>query len=119
VRFVGWHDDVSFFFVNADAFLSLSNYEGYGRSLVEAALRALPIVTTDVGVVGELLRPDQEALVVDADPEMVAAAIERVMEDGAFARQLGEAAKARALEQAMTEDEYLARYREAMHTCIP
>jgi len=119
VRFVGWHDDVSFFFANADAFLSLSKYEGYGRSLVEAALHGLPIVTTDVGIVGELLRPEQEVLVVPSEPAAVAAALRRLIGDGAFARHLGEAAKTRALKHVITEDEYLARYREAMHTCIP
>ncbi len=39
----------------ADAFLLASDYEGYGRTIVEAAAAKLPVIMTDVGVAGELI----------------------------------------------------------------
>lgn len=38
------------------AYVQASAYEGYSRTLVEAALARLPIVATDVGIVGEVLK---------------------------------------------------------------
>jgi glycosyltransferase involved in cell wall biosynthesis len=55
VRFLPWVDDPIPYFKSADIFLHTSNYEGYGLVLVEAALCGVPIVTTDVGVVGETI----------------------------------------------------------------
>ncbi len=43
------------YYKSADIFLLTSNYEGYGRSLVEAALSLCPIITTDVGLVSDVL----------------------------------------------------------------
>jgi glycosyltransferase involved in cell wall biosynthesis len=36
-------------------FLSTSEYEGYGMSVVEAGLLGTPVVTTKVGLAGEIL----------------------------------------------------------------
>lgn len=55
VRFLGWIDDVSKVISSADAFLSVSEYEGYGMSMIEAGLLGVPVVTTDVGIAGDVL----------------------------------------------------------------
>lgn len=55
VRFVGWVDDVSMFIASADLFLSVSEYEGYGMSMIEAGLLGVPVVTTDVGIAHEVI----------------------------------------------------------------
>lgn len=54
VIFEGWQSDTVSYYKTADLFLNTSNYEGYGLSLVEAAVSGCPIVTTDVGVAPEL-----------------------------------------------------------------
>ena len=48
-----WTNDLVPYYASADIFLLTSDYEGYGRTLIEAALVGTPIVTTDVGLVGE------------------------------------------------------------------
>lgn len=55
VVFLGWIEDVAQYFDSAHVFLSTSEYEGYGMSIVEAGLRGVPVVSTSVGVAGELL----------------------------------------------------------------
>jgi len=55
VFFEKWQQDPIPYFMSADVFLNTSLYEGYGRTLIEAALVGCPIVTTEVGVVGNEL----------------------------------------------------------------
>jgi len=55
VIFLPWADDPIPYYKSADIFLLTSNYEGYGLALIEAALSKIPIVTTDVGVVGGIV----------------------------------------------------------------
>lgn len=47
---------------SANVFIQASAYEGYSRTLVEAALARIPIITTDVGIVGEVLRGYEHVL---------------------------------------------------------
>lgn len=54
VTFVGNQKDVAPYYREADVYLSTSYYEGYGLALIEAALYAVPIVSTNVGIVEEL-----------------------------------------------------------------
>jgi len=55
VVFEGWVNDPSVYYKIADAFVLTTNYEGYGMTLVEANAAGLPIITTDVGIVGDVL----------------------------------------------------------------
>jgi glycosyltransferase involved in cell wall biosynthesis len=59
-----WTSDVASLMKTADIYALSSNYEGWGRVLVEAKACGLPIVTTDVGCVGEVVRHGVEALIV-------------------------------------------------------
>ena len=45
-----WSDDLSSYYKTADLFLLTSNYEGYGRTIIEAAAAGLPVIMTDVGI---------------------------------------------------------------------
>lgn len=47
---------------SANVFMQASAYEGYGRTLIEAALAKVPIITTDVGIVGEVLKGYEQVL---------------------------------------------------------
>jgi glycosyltransferase involved in cell wall biosynthesis len=69
VRFIDWVDNPSELMSTADAYVLSSNYEGWGRVLVEAMLMRLPVVTTDVGCVGEVLINDEHGLVVPVNDE--------------------------------------------------
>ena len=64
VRFEGWQGDLISYYKGADLYLLTSNFEGYGRSVIEAAWAGLPVVMTDVGVAGEIIRDKETGLVV-------------------------------------------------------
>ncbi|MBD3251024.1 glycosyltransferase, partial [Candidatus Uhrbacteria bacterium] len=51
----------------ADLFVLSSRYEGFGRTITEAMAARVPIVTTNVGCVGSLLRPQIDGRVVEPD----------------------------------------------------
>lgn len=61
-----WSDNVPGLLAQADAYVLSSDYEGWGRVLIEAMAVGLPIVTTDVGCAGEVVLHEQHGLVVPA-----------------------------------------------------
>jgi len=58
VVFEGWQENLISYYKTANLFLLSSNYEGYGMTLLEAAAAGCPIISTDVGIAGELLAPE-------------------------------------------------------------
>ncbi len=67
---------------SAHAFVQASAYEGYGRTLIEAALARVPIITTDVGIVGEVFKGYEDVLAVPvADPTALSLSIVGIIED--------------------------------------
>lgn len=77
------------------AYAQASAFEGYGLSLLEAAARGLPIVTADVGLVGDALVDDESCLVA-RDAASLADALAKIARDAEFATRLGAAARAAA-----------------------
>ena len=64
VTFVPWTEDVPHEMAHADIFLLASHHEAYALTLVEALAAGLPIITTDVGCVGELVKDGIHGIVV-------------------------------------------------------
>ncbi|MEJ0053561.1 MAG: glycosyltransferase [bacterium] len=88
VLFLGERADARGLLQSAQAFIQASAYEGYGLTLIEAALARVPIITTDVGIVGEVFRGYRDVLSVPvADPAALSIAMVGMIED-AQARQL-------------------------------
>jgi glycosyltransferase involved in cell wall biosynthesis len=67
----------------ADAFLGLSEHEGYGAPLIEAMRFGLPVVAFDAGAVRETLQGGG-ILLTEKAPEVVAELLGKVMGDQAF-----------------------------------
>jgi len=64
IRLEGWQDNLSGYYSSADLLLITSNYEGYGLSAVEAISCGLPVIMTDVGVAGEIIKNGINGLIV-------------------------------------------------------
>lgn len=97
VIFLGNRPDARALMARAQAFIQASAYEGYGRTLIEAALAKVPIITTDVGIVGEVFKGYEEVLAVPvADPTALSLAIVGLIEDNAVRQELPMRAEAAA-----------------------
>lgn len=82
VVFLGARADAQGLMRSAHGFIQASAYEGYGRTLIEAALARVPIITTDVGVVGEIFEGYKDVLSVPpGDPAAIAVQIVGLIED--------------------------------------
>jgi|CXWL01.1.fsa_nt_gi glycosyltransferase involved in cell wall biosynthesis len=82
VIFLGWRNDASGLIRSAHAYIQASAYEGYGMTLIEAALARIPIITTDVGIVGEVLKGFEDVLSSPiADPVQLAVHTTSLVED--------------------------------------
>ncbi len=116
VVFESWNNNLGSYYTSADAFLVTSNYEGYGLTLVEAASTRCPIITTDVGVVGDLITDDFALIVPVGDVDRFARALRFFIEDSKWssdARQRLEGFRA----QLPNEQAYLELLKKAWTTC--
>lgn len=113
VQFLGTQQDVFAVYAGADVYLHTAAYEGYGMTLIEAALSGLPIVTTDVGVVGDVLIDGGSVLVTQATPADIAIKIGLLLDDEALRAVLGGRAKEVAATHGMTTQQYAEAFRRA------
>ncbi|HYF28803.1 MAG TPA: glycosyltransferase [Candidatus Paceibacterota bacterium] len=82
VMFLGWRSDALGLMQSAQAYIQTSAYEGYSLTLLEAARARVPIITTDVGIVGEVFTGYEDVLVAPvADPAALAVHIAGLVED--------------------------------------
>ena len=103
---------------DCDCYVLPSRYEGFGLPLLEAMACRAPIVTSDIPVIGEIVRHEENGLLVPGeDSAGLAAAILRLIGDAALRQRLVEAG-----EQALRErydgsrlvQQVLSAYQEAI-----
>ncbi len=108
IVFTGQQRDPAPFYAMADVFALPSLSEGSPNVLLEAMSARIPIVATAVGGVPETVVDGQDALLVPAsDPASLAAALQRVLEDGSLAASLRENAYASVVNR-FSPDAYYA-----------
>jgi glycosyltransferase involved in cell wall biosynthesis len=115
VRLLGARDDIYDLMHAADVFVLTSRWEAPALSVQEAMRARLPVVSTAVGGVPDLLG-DTGVLVPEGDLEAFAVEVALLLSDPQRAQQLAEAARSRARslpdEDAVAAD-VLAAYAEA------
>lgn len=93
VEFMGGCNDVAGFMKSIDIYVLSSRHEGLPIALMEAMASALPIVSTSVGGVAELIRDGVNGLLVPRhDPRALADALASLLQDARLRRRLGDAA---------------------------
>jgi glycosyltransferase involved in cell wall biosynthesis len=120
VRLLGTRTDVEALLARADVAVLPSLHEGMSNAVMEAMATGLPVVATEVGGTGELLR-GHGVLVPPSDSEALADGLERVLADPALAARLGAAARAWSREHLHVDtmvDKHVALYQELLeHRC--
>jgi len=97
-KILGWTDDKRKFFDNIDIFILPSFAETFGIVLLEAMLYSTPIITSNSWGPDEVIFNEVDGLKVSKDdeakmPELLADAIERLIDDENFAKKMAVAAK--------------------------
>lgn len=93
-RFLGDRSDVPQLLQGLDVFALSSVSEGYSIALLEACAAQLPIVATDVGGNGEIVRDRKNGLLVPArDADALAAALTELLSSPVYAVELGQAGR--------------------------
>jgi len=108
VEHVGMRDDLEKILPTADLFLSASETESFGLSMLEAMSCGVPCVSTDVGGVAEVIGSTGD-LVELAQPEQMAKAAIAILTNADRHARLAEAARQRAID-CFSTDRIVAQY---------
>jgi glycosyltransferase involved in cell wall biosynthesis len=116
VTFVPWTQNVAEEMSCAHAFVLASKHEAYGLVLLEAMAVGLPLVTTDVGCVGEVVKDGVHGIVIkEKGATPLAHALECMMTEDAFREACRTHAK-RTAEEVSTQS--ASAYTEAWVTSL-
>ena len=120
VSFLGWQSGEDLFssMQEADIFLSTSRFEGYNRTLIEAAFAGCAILSTDAGIAGEILTKEEAVIIPVGDRQALLYALERLASDAPYRLALGAKARAAALARCLTDKQsYLKQWKHALESC--
>lgn len=108
IEIIPWTESIEREMQRADVFVTTSDHEAYGLTLVEAMAVGLPLIATDVGCVGEVVKGGVHGIVVPVrDAEALERAMERMLTDRAFRSACSEAGRNTATALAtVTQDAY-------------
>lgn len=110
VRFLGWQFDSAPYFAAADFYVVPSRHEPLGNVVLEGWMHGKPMVAAASQGPGWLITDEDDALLVPIDDAMaMAAALQRLIDDPAFAARLGANGRS-TFEQGFTEAHAARRY---------
>jgi glycosyltransferase involved in cell wall biosynthesis len=117
IHFLGWREDLEAILGELDVVICCSRNEGTPLALIEAMAVGVPVLSTDVGGVGDVVSHRETGwLVPPGDPSALAQAIRDLMAAPALRARLAEAARAAALERYGLEK--LIRRTQEMYTSL-
>ena len=92
VKVLGWQSNIEKVLSAADIVVLTSDNEGTPLSLIQAGMAKLPVVTTNVGSVPEVVLDNVTGLITSLDVQEIADALVKLVSDKALRAQLGIAA---------------------------
>ncbi len=115
-----WRNDLASLYKTCDLFLMSSWFEGWGRVVVEAMAAGLPVIMTDVGLAGEIVRNGENGIVVPlGNSSTYNAAVSELYHNPEKRKRLAEAGQNTVRTfPIQTDEEYFRRYRELLGCCI-
>lgn len=119
VHFLGWRSDAPAIFAALDILLAPSRWEGFGLVFLEAMALGVPVISTRVSAIPEVIADGETGwLVAPDDPAAIAAALQAALGDSRERLRRGAAGRAR-LEAEFTVEAMVERtlgvYREALN----
>jgi glycosyltransferase involved in cell wall biosynthesis len=93
VTVLGWQSNIEKVLSAADIVILTSDNEGTPLSLIQAGMAGLPVVTTNVGSVPEVVLDGVTGIITDLDVQEIVNALEKLATDKALRERLGLAAQ--------------------------
>ena len=93
VAVLGWQSNIERVLSAADIVVLTSDNEGTPLSLIQAGMAGLPVVTTNVGSVPEVVLENVTGVITEPDVQQIADALENLAANDALRAQLGNAAQ--------------------------
>ena len=93
VKVLGWQSNIEKVLSAADIVVLTSDNEGTPLSLIQAGMAGLPVVSTNVGSVPEVVLDNATGLITSLDVQEIADALEKLFTDKALRERLGHAAQ--------------------------
>jgi len=93
VKVLGWQSNIEKVLSAADIVVLTSDNEGTPLSLIQAGIVGLPVVSTNVGSVPEVVQDGATGLITSLDVQEIADALEKLVTDKALRAHLGSAAQ--------------------------
>ena len=110
IRFLGWREDVGALLAASDVFVCPSRHEPLGNVVIEAWAQSCPVVAASSQGPVQLIKDGENGLLVPIDePEAMANAIKRVLDDNELSKTLGSKGRA-SYEAGFTEESVIKRY---------
>lgn len=92
VTFLGWREDIETVLAASDIVLLTSDNEGTPLSLIQAGMAKIPVVSTDVGSVREIVADQETGILTDLTVRSLVSAIGELVEDSGLREDMGLAA---------------------------
>ena len=96
VKMFGWVKDTSEAFSSSDILVLCSDNEAVSLVLIEGSQYGLPLVSTNVGSVSDVVIDHSTGYLTESTPQSLADAIEKLVRDPQLRQMMGEAGKAHA-----------------------
>ena len=93
VKVLGWQSNIEKVLSAVDIVVLTSDNEGTPLSLIQAGMAGLPVVSTNVGSVPEVVLDNATGLITSLDVQEIADALEKLFTDKALRERLGHAAQ--------------------------
>jgi glycosyltransferase involved in cell wall biosynthesis len=107
IKFLGWRNDIDLILSASDIAVLCSDNEGIPLTLIQASQAGLPIVSTNVGSVSDIVIDEVTGLLTEASANGLIAGVSKLLDDPGLRARLGESGQMRAMElfssQAMVE----------------
>jgi glycosyltransferase involved in cell wall biosynthesis len=107
ITFFGWRNDIDLILSASDIAVLCSDNEGIPLTLIQASQAGLPIVTTNVGSVSDIVLDEVTGLLTEVSANGVIQGVSKLLDDPDLRTRLGKSGQMRAKEffssQAMVE----------------
>ncbi len=113
-----WRENLPSFYKSFDLFLMSSNYEGWGRVVVEAVAAGLPIIMTDVGLAQEFVKDHKNAIITPVnDVKCFIESLTKIYKNTSLRNEIKEN-NVRFEWKKISQEAYLHSYRDIMERCL-